>query len=199
MRPFFIVGVKLIGLLVLYWALQHIGPLVSSVRLLWIEVPAGTAAAFDPVWNLIAFSVSFLLAVAFALFLLLRGERLAALVPLPEAPSAAPTLAPDDLLQVGLVVAGLLVACNAVPRFLLESYVAISSPSNQSSFGVLTVTSYGETRLIESGIQVVLSWFLVFRAARIAHLISRRAVGGQRRVGSTEPADQGEAPNHEPR
>ena len=53
MRPFFIVGVKLIGILVLYWALQHIAPIVSSVRsddcaLTPVPLPLSNALAAAP-------------------------------------------------------------------------------------------------------------------------------------------------------
>ena len=91
MRPFFIVGVKLIGLLVLYWATQHLGLLLGSARMLWVELPAGAPAipAIDPLWNLVTVSVSFAVAIAFALLLLLRGERLADFVPLPQLPASA--------------------------------------------------------------------------------------------------------------
>ena len=192
MRPFFIVGVKLIGLLVFYWALQHIGPMVSSVRLLWIEIPAGNVPPVDPLWNMIAYSVSFLAALAFALFLLCRGERLAALVPLPEFPVGAPTVAPEALLQVGIIIAGLLIACNAVPRFVLEAFVAISTPSSESSVAIYKV--YGQSRLAESGIQMALSWFLGFRSGRVAHLIAGRVGEEQRWGASAEPAAPVDAP-----
>jgi hypothetical protein len=192
MRPFFIVGVKLIGVLVLYWALQHIGPMVSSARLFWIQIPAGNVPPVDPLWNMITYSVSFLVAVAFALFLLFRGERLAALVPLPEFPVGAPTVVSEALLQVGIVVGGLVVACNAVPRFVLDAFVAISTRSSESSVPMYTV--YGQSRLGESGIQLVLSWFLVFRSGRVAHFLSGRGGEEPRCEASAEPAAPVDAP-----
>jgi hypothetical protein len=38
MRPFFAVGVKLIGILVLYWAFLQVAAILSSVRLFWTEI-----------------------------------------------------------------------------------------------------------------------------------------------------------------
>jgi hypothetical protein len=187
MRPYVVVGVKLIGLLVFYWASQHIGPMVSSVRFFWMEVPTGNAPLVDPLWNEITYCVSFMAAVAFALFLLFRGERLAALIPLPDFPDGTCTLAPQALLRVGITVAGLLVACNAGPRFALDAFIAISTRSAESSVPIYTV--YGQSSLAESGIQLVLSWFLLFRPGRIAHVLSGRGGEHQRCAMSAEPAE----------
>jgi len=166
MRAFFIVGVKLIGLFVLYRALEAIGWVISSVSVLW--VPPSTLPGFDPLWNLIGSVVFFLATGGLALFLLLRGERLASLVPLPELP-AAQVIAPELLLRVGVVLAGLLVASNAVPQFVAEAFSSASSPSPEPSSSFVTS---GQSHLLESGIQVFLSWLLIFRSARVVHWIS---------------------------
>jgi len=189
MRPFFIVGVKLIGILVLYWALQHIAPIVSSVRFFWIEVPDANIPAIDPVWNMITYLSSFLVAFLFALFLLLRGEQLAAFVPLPEVSNDASLIPPETLLQIGVVVAGLLVTCHALPRFVLDALVAISLPSSEVSLPTYTV--YGESRLAESGIQLLLSWVLLFRPGRVSRLLLSRSTEDHQLVASPKRGDPG--------
>jgi len=171
MRALFIVGAKLIGLLVFYWAVQHVTPIVSSVRLFWINVPDANVPTFDPIWNLVTYSLSFLVAVWFAWFLLVRGERLAALVSLPEGSSDIPPIAPETVLQIGVVVAGLLVVCHALPRFMLDAFLVLSRPSGDLSLPTYTV--YGESRLAESGIELLLSWVLLFRSERVGRFLSR--------------------------
>lgn len=167
MRPFFVVGAKLIGLLALYWALQHIPVLVGSVQFFWVEVPQ-TAQPFDAAWNMLTVSMSFIVSIAFALALLFRGERLTSWVPLPELPKEAVGIPPAVLLRVGIITAGLVVACNALPEFLLELYMTLSSPAGE--FRSLA-TSYGAVRPVESALQIGLAWLLVFHSQSVTRFI----------------------------
>jgi len=190
MRPLFIVGVKLLGLLVLYWALQHIPPILSSAQLLWRESPANSSV-FNPVWNMITVSVSFVVAISFGLVLLFRGERIASLVSMPELPASAVAVDPDGLLRVGILISGLLVACSAVPKVLLEAFAAAAAPS--SEYSLPTYTVYGRARLTESGIQLAMAWLLVFRSAQVARFIGSRT-GKERSLSATaEPGGAADA------
>lgn len=167
MRPFFVVGAKLIGLLSLYWALQHIPMLLGSVQFFWVKVPQ-TAQPFSAAWNMLALSVSFIASIGFALALLFRGERLTSWIPLPELPKEAVSIPHTALLRAGIIIAGLVLACNAVPKLLLELYVILSSPAGE--FGQV-VTAYGAVRPVESALQVGLAWFLVFHSRWVIRFI----------------------------
>jgi len=168
MRAFFVVGVKLIGLLALYWALNHIAVLVGSVRFFWVEIP-DAAQPFDAAWNMVTVSVSFIVSLGFALALLFRGERLISSVPLPELPNETVSIPPPALLRAGIITAGLLVACHAVPKLLLEVY-AIMFHSGPRDLGVVA-TVYGVVLPAESALQVGFAWLLVFRSHWVTRFI----------------------------
>jgi hypothetical protein len=61
-RPILIVGVKLIGVMVLYWALQHISGLLYSVGF-FLDKPPSEVGYISPGWQLAASCLSFLFAV----------------------------------------------------------------------------------------------------------------------------------------
>lgn len=185
MRPLFLVGLKLIGVLVLYWALQHITPLLASVRLLWAALPPG-ATDFDPVWNLVAVLISLVAALSFAGLLLFRTEVVAAIVPMPAAPTCSRLPEPKLLLHVGILMSGLLVACTAVPKVVLEAFALVSS---RSSIDVARLyTAYGEVRLAESIIQLGMAWVLVFRSAWVARVIGTSEIASASIAGDAGPA-----------
>jgi hypothetical protein len=167
MRPFFVVGVKLIGLLALYWALQHIAILVTSIRLFWVEIPEA-AKPLDAAWNMVTVSVSFIISLGFALALLFRGERLTSWVTLPELPDETVSISFAALCRAGIITAGLLVACNGVPKLLVESYASLSVPAHESG---TVATAYGASRPVESALQVGLAWLLVFRSQWVSRFI----------------------------
>jgi len=115
MRPLFVVGVNLIGVLVLYWAPQHIPVVLGTISFFWIELPE-TAPRFSLAWELTSVCVGFLIALAFGIFLLVRGEVLATWVPLSETSSSLPNIQAAQLLRLGIIIAGVLVAADAASR-----------------------------------------------------------------------------------
>jgi hypothetical protein len=130
-------------------------------------------------------TLSFLVTLVFGLGLLFRGERVASLVDLP--PLAVDDVAMDSemLLRVGVLVAGLLVACNVLPKAVLSASALILNPHTDSWVSMYPVD---RTRLLESAIQVFLAWLLVFRSAQITRFISSH--GGTSRADSPA-AEQG--------
>ncbi len=163
MRALFIVGVRLIGVLALYWALKHIPTLLAIVRIQLTGVPE-SAPWYNPVWELALVGVSFAVSLGFSLVLLFANDRVLSRVPLRDAPLSDGTADPAVIMRGAVVAAGLVVAVEALPRLLLELYALASEPSGQAgAVGGLT-TAYGPIRVGESALQLGLACVLLFRS-----------------------------------
>ena len=98
------------------------------------------------------------------------GEMLAHRIPNDAIP---PLLAaPDALLRLGVVIVGLVVASNSLPRLVLELFLLITEPGQDMRF---SVTPHGLISPSESALRLGLALFLILRPSRVAKLIG----GGQ--------------------
>jgi hypothetical protein len=175
MRSILIVGVKLIGVMVLYWALQHIPGLLYNVAF-FLDKPPSEVGYISPGWQLAASCLSFLFAVTFGTFLLFRGEVFAARLPLSESSFELPDIKAEQLLGLAIIVAGLLIASNALPRFLLEVYILLISPHIHAPNSFM-FTLYGRIRPFESVLQLTLAGMFIFRSASVVRLVTRYGLG----------------------
>jgi hypothetical protein len=175
MRPLLIVGVKLLGVMVLYWALQHI-PAVLYNLAFFLDKPPTVVGYIGPGWQLAAACLSFLLAVSFGALLLFHGEVLVARLPLTESSLELPTTNTEQLLGLGIIIGGLLIASTALPRFLLELYLILTWPPVHAPNSFIS-TLYGPLRPLESVLQLVVAGVFIFRSGWVVRLVTRYGHG----------------------
>ena len=177
MRPLLIVGFRLLGVMVLYWSLQHIQALLFTVAF-FFDGPPANAGYLSPGLHITFVCLSLVLSVAFGAFLLFRGERLAARLPLSDSSNEIPDMKSEQLLSLGIIIGGVLIASTALPKLLVEVYVILTTPQvgEPNSF---VSTLYGPLRPFESVLQLAVAAVLIFRSGWVISIVTRYGQGAK--------------------
>ena len=100
-----------------------------------------------------------------------HGEVLVARLPLTESSFEIPATNTDQLLDLDIIIGGLLIASTALPRFLLELYLILISPSVHAPNSFIS-TLYGPLRLLESVLQFMVAGVFIFRSGWVVRLVT---------------------------
>jgi hypothetical protein len=152
MRALTIIGLKLIGLMTLFWMLvllpQFFGSMLSGGG---PRFGAGPPAAV----------VSIALSLAFAFLLLARTEWVADRLRVPAEPLQV-SASPADLLRTGLIVFGVFAIVNALGEIAHIAYAAAWSADARR------YDWYNWGRLVATAIRLSLGWIVIAQSRRMA-------------------------------
>ncbi|MEO6846326.1 MAG: hypothetical protein ABI443_03140 [Chthoniobacterales bacterium] len=164
MRSLFIIGLKLLGVLVFYWACLWI----SQLGFFILSLSAQKSAS---VWSYASISVPILFQFVFAFLLLCRTEAIANVLHVGEVDGESPQIPTASLLYVVLVGVGVYILLESVPKFvrdLIYIMQSLQSPQGAASHQIIEI--------IGSALQVFLGYLVLQRAGAMARtLLSQKS------------------------
>lgn len=164
MRNLAIVGLKLLGILGIYWGITG----MAQIALVLIPAfspgnlrvaNARTFAAFWSMSPIICFSI---LTIGFAFILLAGTDRVVAMFNFPEDPPSS-GMEPSQLLHVGFVLVGAYCVLGALPAIGSAAYVIIEYRT-----GTHQASAPGLERIIEPALKFILGCIVIGKSDRFA-------------------------------
>jgi hypothetical protein len=182
MRNLSRLGLKLLGILLLYWALSDLCRVLADIPLLFIQwSPADKAALMRALRRegLASGILEFIVSGTIAAILLSRTEWIISRLKLPEEPEAASMMAPGEALRICLIVVGSVAVIKGVPGLveglvwiiLLPHGLDLSSALPDKYGFVATGKAVELNSLCESAastMQFILDWVLVVKSRNLA-------------------------------
>lgn len=160
MRNLAIVGLKLLGILGIYWSITGIAQVALSVSL------AGVGAMRPQLWFFAAgWLISAIFAAALAVIMLARTDWVIAKLKFPEDPPAS-GMEPSQLLRVGFILVGVFAVLEALPAIGTAAYSVVAYNSGASR---VMNPDYG--RIISPLIKFILACILIGRSDRFAQSV----------------------------
>jgi len=182
MRDFSRLGLKLLGILLVYWALSALCRALSEIPLLFIQwTPADKAALMNALRRegLVSEIVQCVISGAFAAIVLGRTDWIILKFKLPEEPEIPSIMPPGELLRVCLIVVGFVAMIYGFPGLpkilawaLVLTHESIFSGMPPDKYGFVATGEALELNLIcdsiASTVQFVLGWVLVLKSRTLA-------------------------------
>jgi hypothetical protein len=159
MRNLMTVGLKLLGILSVYWAIFETVQFV----LFLLNAAHGGPFQFGEWWGILFSLLMSAIRVFFAVVLLTRTNWIIERLNLPMESPSPPVMEPAQLLRVGLVVLGAYAVIEAFPEMGRDIYVL-----SQSKLSMLQMPNYGLDRCIAAVLKFILGCIVIGRSNRFA-------------------------------
>jgi hypothetical protein len=167
-RNLAIVGLKLLGILGVYWGINNL----AQVLLFAFLAISGAAPHFGSAWAIWGFSIpASLTSAAFAIVLLARTDWVVSKLKFPEAPPSS-GMEPSQVLRVGFILVGTFALLEALPGIGNAAYMVIMSNS-----GTSTAPSFDLGRIISPALKFIFIFgcIVIGRSDRFAKSVFRSA------------------------
>ena len=175
MRSAFIVGAKLLGLVVITWTFGLIASLIQTTGW-WMGAYEEETASALLSFSLIGMCVQLVLYIVLASVLILRTEWLARVVGLEEGPVPAGFRAPEALLQAGIALIGIYLIGVFLPGLVVALWGLVKGVETFMYVRRASALSFPDlTTVVKAGLSVVIGAICLFRAKQLAGVISRRS------------------------
>ena len=169
MKTLFVVGAKLVGLLVLYWAMPDLPQLFAYIPyLLLVSGEAGRMGQFGPSWPMCAGIVGhFILMLCLAWALLFRTERVAGILGVPDNELTPSSFSESSILRLGITLIGVYALVRGIPLFA-KCALAIYGEWRPKA------EDFQTWEFVSAIFQILLGAALTFRPDRVAAIITRK-------------------------
>lgn len=178
MRRIFLVGGKLLGIVIAYWTLSA---LVQIVPFIQLYSDPDAEAVLSGFWYISAFVIYAFLSGLLACVLLFRTEMVADILRIPPHDEAPIIRSPDTPLKIGLVLIGVYAVVMNFPD-LARDLVEVMAQRRMTNY-------YRLARVLDSALKVFLGAYLALKSDRVVEWIWKFERGLPRET--EEKSDEG--------
>lgn len=159
MRNLFIIGLKLLGILCLYWALGE----VAQVSVAITTLPSMKAMGIQPVWYIFSVSLYVLVHLLFSLVLLFRSDGIAKALRVPDTAFTPGQITPAALLYTLLIAISVFILIQAIPQVLRHLFTWAELRDRDTA-----MSAYQIGELVVASAQIALAIIVVCRMRTMA-------------------------------
>ena len=165
MKTLFVVGAKLVGLLVLYWSIVAVPQVLGYIGMLlgdseWIWQHGG-------IWWCVGLIAYLLLTLCLALALLFRTERVAGILGVADSELTPTSFSESSILRLGITLIGVYALVRGIPLFAKCALAVYGQRGPKAE-------DFQTWELVSAVVQIILGAALTFRPDRVAAIITRK-------------------------